>query len=507
MNKKSVLYGASILTIGALITRILGAFYRIPLTRILGAVGTGMYQMVFPIYALFIVLSTSGMPLAISKLIANSNISLYDKKKIIKKFLTGIIMFSILLAVILCASCTLISRAQGNANLYKNYLILAPAIIFVGVISVLRGYFQGEQNYKPTAISQIVEQIVKIGMGLTLAYTLKKYGTEYAVLGAIMGVTASEFVAVVVLWFQYAYAMKGVPYVVIEQSNSTNEPILKTILPILIYSILMPLSNVIDSLVVVNILKQNFTTEISTAMYGIESGVVSSLTNLPMIISFAFASAILPNLANIKNDENRKPVIEQTLKINMMIILPCTLALILFANPIISLLYGSSLNLSTLSGEKLAVSILSSSAVGVFYMSFVQIFSAILQGVGKSKVVVKNLTIALGLKYVVQTILLFLPNINIYGLVIGNLVCYITVFMLNYYAVKEYLVFSNISYSKQFFATILAFALGYNLYYLFDNIFGFIFAGIFIACVYFFILYLLGEITIKLFKKSKIKSK
>ena len=183
MNKKSVLYGASILTLGSLITRILGAFYRIPLTRVLGAVGTGMYQMVFPIYALFIVLSTSGMPLAISKLIANSSVSIYDKKKIIKKFLLGIVALSLVLVLVLCSTCTLIARAQGNADLYKNYLVISPAIIFVGIISVLRGYFQGEQNYKPTAISQIVEQIVKIGVGLALAKKvwrgICRFGRDY----------------------------------------------------------------------------------------------------------------------------------------------------------------------------------------------------------------------------------------------------------------------------------------------------------------------------------------
>lgn len=507
MNKKSVLYGASILTIGSLITRILGAFYRIPLTRVLGAVGTGMYQMVFPIYALFIVLSTSGMPLAISKLIANSNASIYDKRKIIKKFLLAILALSIALAIVLCSTCTLISRAQGNVNLYKNYLVISPAIIFVGIISVLRGYFQGEQNYKPTAISQIVEQIVKIGVGLTLAFSLKKYGIEYAVLGAITGVTASEMVACIVLLAQYRKKMKGVTYSSVVTKSVTSEPILKTILPILVYSVLMPLSNVIDSLVVVNILKRNFTIEIATAMYGIESGAVSSLINLPMVLSFALASAILPNLANIKDDELRKPVIAQTIKINMMIILPCALGLIIFSKPIISLLYGRSLNLVSLQGERLAVSILAMSAVGVFYMSFVQIFSAILQGVGRSKLAVRNLIIVLALKYIVQTALLFIPSINIYGLVIGNLICYITVFMLNVYAVKDYLTLTNNVFNKQFFSILLSFALGYSFYYFINNIFGFIIAVIFIVFSYFLSLQLFGEINIKNMRKYKVKIK
>lgn len=507
MNKKSVLYGASILTLGSLITRILGAFYRIPLTRVLGAVGTGMYQMVFPIYALFIVLSTSGMPLAISKLIANSSVSIYDKKKIIKKFLLGIVALSLVLVLVLCSTCTLIARAQGNADLYKNYLVISPAIIFVGIISVLRGYFQGEQNYKPTAISQIVEQIVKIGVGLALAFSLKKYGVEYAVLGAIIGVTASEFVACIVLLAQYKKNMRGVVYSSVTTGRVSTEPVMKTIMPILVYSILMPLSNVIDSLVVVNILKRNFTTEIATAMYGIESGAVSSLVNLPMVLSFALASAILPNIANIKDDEMRKPVIAQTLKINMMIILPCTLGLILFSKPIIALLYGRSLNLSTLSGERLAVSILAMSAVGVFYMSFVQIFSAILQGVGRSKVVVRNLVIALILKYFVQTTLLFIPDINIYGLVIGNLVCYVTVFMLNVSAVRDYLTLENNAFNKQFLSIILSFSLGYCIYYFIHNIYGFIFALLFIIFSYFLSLQIFGEINIKKLQIIKIKNK
>ena len=272
MNKKSILYGTGVLTLGAVVVRVLGALYRIPLTRLLGSVGMGMYQMVFPIYALLIVISTSGMPNAVSKMIASCHGNHFVKKRIIKRCLLGIFIFSFVLSAILMIFCTQLAIFQENPSLSVSYLAIAPAIIFVGIISVFRGYFQGERNYLPTAVSQIVEQIVKIAVGLILAYTLKRYGIGYAVMGAIIGVSVSEFCACIVLALKY----KKEQIVEIGQVVSSTQylSVFKTILPILLCSVLLPLANVVDSFIVVRILKRYFMSNVATALYGIESGAV-----------------------------------------------------------------------------------------------------------------------------------------------------------------------------------------------------------------------------------------
>lgn len=502
MNKKSFLFGAGILTIGALISRVLGAIYRVPLTRILGAVGMGMYQMVFPIYALLIVISTSGMPLAVSKLVASCQGNIYDKKYIINRSLKGIILFSLILSAILSIFCVKIAKIQGNADLSISYLSIAPAIIFVGIISVLRGYFQGEQNYTPTAVSQLVEQGVKIVVGLVLAFALKRYGIHYSVMGAILGVSVSEIVACFVLISQYGRAVRKLDYTN-HATIHTKPKILSTMLPIIMCSIILPIANMVDSMIVVNILNKNFSLNYATAMYGIESGAVGAILNLPTVLSFALASTILPNIASQKDDSSRQTAITQALHINTSIILPCMLGLVLFAEPIISLLYGNSLDMVGLKGSMLATSILTVSGIGVLYMSFVQIFTAIMQGEGRGKTAVINLAIAVGVKYLVQIPLLFMPNVNIYGLVIGNLLCYTTAFILDYTSVKKYISLSSVSTARIVMSNILAFAVGVTLYNLLPNIYGFILAFIFILTIYFSLLFASKELN---YLKIKLKT-
>ena len=133
MNKKSFLYGASILSLGAIITRVLGAVYRVPLTRVLGSFGMGLYQLVFPIYALLVVVSTSGMPHAVSKMVASCQGDQKAKKSIIKRSLVGIFLFSLVLSVILVIFCEKLAVFQGNRKLSISYLSIAPEVIFVGI--------------------------------------------------------------------------------------------------------------------------------------------------------------------------------------------------------------------------------------------------------------------------------------------------------------------------------------------------------------------------------------
>ena len=157
MKKDNLMKGALTLSIGAILAKIFSAIYRIGLTRILGGEGIGLYQLVFPLYSLCVVLATAGLPMAISKVIAKSK---NQGKSVAKKCLLFVMIVSLILSFILLTCSKGLARLQGEEAISICYIILAPSIILVSACSVLRGYFQGVGDFTPSAVSNIVEQFV-----------------------------------------------------------------------------------------------------------------------------------------------------------------------------------------------------------------------------------------------------------------------------------------------------------------------------------------------------------
>ena len=188
MKIKGFVKGALILIIFNLIGKVIGAIYRIPLANLLGPVGIGEYQLVFPLYSLLLAISVSGIPVAISRIVAeyNSKGQFGDSKKLLRLAILYLFVLSIVSAGIIVICSKFISKLQGNPEIYLCYYGIAPAILFVGLLSVFRGYFQGNLNMLPTALSNLFEQVGKLVFGLLFATRLLKFGTVYGVFGALL---------------------------------------------------------------------------------------------------------------------------------------------------------------------------------------------------------------------------------------------------------------------------------------------------------------------------------
>ena len=210
MKQQTFLGGVAILFIGGAIAKILGAIYRIPLTWILGAEGLGLYQLIFPVFSLLIVLSSSGMPTSISKMTANrlSNGDYAGVRAVFKVSLITMVVVGLVASILIAGLSYTIALLQGNTGSTLGYLGIAPAVFFVCVLSVFRGYFQGHSNMIPTALSQIIEQGGKLVFGLLFAYLFLGYGIEWGAFGAILGVTISEILTVAVLCIFYLKTRK-----------------------------------------------------------------------------------------------------------------------------------------------------------------------------------------------------------------------------------------------------------------------------------------------------------
>ncbi|MDD4839417.1 MAG: polysaccharide biosynthesis protein [Clostridia bacterium] len=436
--KSKLMSGAVVLAVSSVVAKVLGALYRVPLTNILGAEGMGMYQLVFPIYALFLTMSTSGLPTALSRLVAEKK----TRGESSKKFLvaTGLLLaaFCIVSALLVAGLSLYISKLQGNVDTRIGFLIIAPSILFVGGIAVFRGWFQGNFNMFPTAISNIVEQIVKLTVGLTLSIILAKYyGMIYAVYGALIGVTLSEVVAFLYLLFLYFFKERKSKTEELKPSREEFHALRKVAFPIALVAIMLPLSQFADSFLIVNLLKgQGLATEVSTAHYGLLSGPVASLVNLPIVIMLSLAIAIVPNVSAGRVNHDLQGILQKSalsIKLTYLIGIPSALFFLVFARPILSLLYPS----ISVAELNLSVVLLSISSVSIIFLSAMQVYTALLQALDRPSLPVRNLAIAVLVKVTFTVILT--SRFGIVGTAASNVLMAFTAYLLNALSFRNYI--------------------------------------------------------------------
>lgn len=430
IKKDSLLSGALVLSFAGILAKIFSAAYRIVLTRILGPEGIGLYQLIFPLYSLFVVLSTGGLPMAISKVVAKNK---GKEKLVLKKCfkLSGVV--SLILMLILFLVSIPLSKMQGEKELAICYLVLAPSILIITSSSVLKGFFQGINNFKPTSISNIFEQFSKLLLGLILSLMLLKKGLIYAIIGAVVAIDVSEIVSLAILLMCLKFSIKKKE----KSSRIETRDLIQDIVPITLTNIILPISIFIDSILVVKLLEINFSHKISVMLYGIESGAITSLINLPTIFSFSLASVILPNIVSQISIFNSSQKLVVSMKIILIITIPCAVLFLFVPDKIIFLLYGDRLKNSLINGSYIAGRLLAISSFGVVFFAINQIYSSVLQAVNRRVVTIKNLLISVGVKFLVEFIFLPSWNLNIYALAFSLTACYLTNMMLNHFEIRE----------------------------------------------------------------------
>lgn len=491
-RNKSFLFGALVLSAGGVLAKLLGVLYRIPLTNIIGAEGIGLYQMVFPFYTLLLTISSAGLPAAISKMVAEYRAKKDYKSadKVFKVALVSLSVLGIIASLIVFALHKTVAGLQGNSAAALSYVGIAPALFFVALISAFRGYFQGRQNMLPTALSQLTEQAVKIAFGLTFAYLLMPRGVAYAALGALIGVSISELFAALQLWLQYIFnnrkekrqaaaraeaekAASGADVPVAPgQAAETREggpagaafdgkalngaaqsfppgtnkaffiKLFKVSIPITLGAIVLPLTQLIDSALVINILKAGgFSVRVSTILYGLMTGHVMSLINMPVVLSVAVATAVMPGVA-ASNAKGDKAAVEKkagtALKAAVLIAVPCVIAMCFFSRPIVELLYRGGLKDTLVQEGKTAAQLLSVTSVSILYIAVMQVITAVLQAVGKMYLPVRNLAIGAAVKIVLNLVLVSIPSFNIYGAAVSTCACYAVAAFLDIFSLRKH---------------------------------------------------------------------
>ena len=426
-TNKKFFHGALFLGAGAFVSKVLGAIYRVPLTNLLGGYGLGLYQIVFPVYSLLLDFSGASVPSALSSLIAKCDNNESCAKAYLKSALKLLLIVGLIGSLVMLVFSKAISLLQGNLDAQKAYLYLAPAVFLVAVISAFRGYFQGLMNMKPTAISQVIEQGVKVVFGIIFVRACLP-DIPKAVAGATFAITLSEFCALIYLVLVYNKTKNTAPFDYskrIENNAVLTKKIVKTAIPVTLVGMIIPFTHFIDSFLIVNLL--NDYRQDATALYGILSGACLTVINLPVSLCYGVAMVAIPSVSSSKTQEERLTSAKKSINFTLLFSLPCAVFCLFFSPFIINLLFKG---LSA--SEKLtAISLLRLLSPCVVLSAVVQTQNAVLIGQDKSYKPVLSLAVGAVFKILINLSLLKNPKINIYGSAIALIACYFVTGLIN----------------------------------------------------------------------------
>jgi len=456
MREQSVSKGFAILSAANMLVKILSFIYIPFLLGILGDVGYGVYSLANTVYVFVYVLANSGLPVAISKLVselvAEGNIK--DAVRSFKIARSYLIAAGLVLGIILAISAGVISTYIIKTPEAKlAILAIAPALFFTSVASAYRGFFQGFGYMTPTAVSQVIEQVINTIATLAFAYLLLSKGLVYAIAGGTLGTTLSTLVSTIYLMIIKArtkiYTNKPADRnVTVKHSyDFLARRIIQYSIPITLSVGLIYAGNLVDAWNIKSrLLVAGFTSDIATGLYGQMTRYIS-LMNVPIAIITSLSAAVFPAIAAAVATSDHRLIqnrISYAYKVCLMVSIPAAVGLSILSEPIyLFLKFGNGYEL------------MKYGAVILILMSVVQIQNSILQSSGKLFQVIPNLFIGIVIKIISNYVLIAIPQINIYGALIGSGLGYIVPLILNQRLIQKSLKI-KIKIRKNIFSTIIS---------------------------------------------------
>ncbi len=437
-KKNNFLIGAFIIAVSHIIVKIIGALYKIPLDRyILRTTGMGIYSSSYTIYNWLFVISTAGLPVAISKLVSEARAlgKENEAQKIFKVSLALLVCVGLTAFLVMFCLSVPFSKLISAESSYLTMMVMAPSLFFVAVSSSFRGYFQGRENMFPTAISEIIEAFSKLVFGLLFAFLAIKWTGEYYIgsAGAISGVTLGTMFSFLFLVIYYKRYMRG-REMKSDGDTSASKDILvrlvKLAVPVTLGVSVFTLTSLIDTAMIMNQLSGiGYGEAERLSMYGYLNRAIT-LFNLPPTVIASIAVSVVPAISSaiaVNNNKSAHENVISALRITVLFAMPCAMGLSALASPILSYIYEDPnyYHLLTVMG------------IATLFVTVVQVSNAIIQAYSKPWIPVCNMMAGGVVKIVVNLILVSNPAINIYGAPIGTTLCYMTVVILNIIALKR----------------------------------------------------------------------
>lgn len=431
MKHAAFLKNVAVISAGGLLAKGIGALYRFPLLSNLGGYGMGLYQMTYPFFCLLLTFSSAGIPSAFSRMIAETVTRGRAGESLLHTALRLFALFGLCGTAFMCLFAPVMSTLQKDGNLMPCYLALAPSVAIVALISVFRGYFQGNNDMVPTATSELIEQLVKVTVGM--AVLIRFRGSVNAVVYALGAVSVSEAAAFLWLFMRYRAERLYMPPSFLPVHRTTGIEVFTAVLPAMAAAMLLPLSQTVDSVLIVRLLPCE--SDRAVTLYGLLTGGAVSLINLPATLAYGLVAATVPAVSvrftRGEVEEGLKRSL-YSLMFTMILSVPCALGLYFFARPAVSLLYSS---LPYEDADTL-VELIKISAMSAVTLAGTNTLTACLTGMGKAKKAALSMGIAITVKAFAQ--ILLVPSFSIQGAAIASNLCYLVAFSLDLvYTVKK----------------------------------------------------------------------
>lgn len=445
-----------ILAMAGVIARLIGLIYRVPMQRTIGDAGMGYYSAAFQIYSLMLIISSYSLPVAVSKLIAGYTAR--DEYKNAKRIYNCSMLFACFtggitcLIVFFCADflAALIKLPKSAIALR----ILAPTLLVVAIMGVMRGFFQGNGSMVPTATSQLVEQIINAIVSVVAAKFLFDYGlgvsgllrdddyaAAYGAAGGTLGTSAGALAGLICLIIVYLISKRDFNYRVRHDENRHSDTfgrmlfaLVLTVLPVLLSTTVYNLSDILDQGIFNYVMDTKGLSEVKAEHWGIFSTKYKVLTNVPVALASAVCSSMMPSLTGcIRREEYKiaRRKVSLAMRFTMILSIPCAVGLAVLGKPIISTLFQGEVDIPA--------TMLKIGSIAVVFYSMSTLSNGVLQGIDKLNIPVRNAAIALVLHVGILYFMLDVFNMGLYGVVISCVLFALIMCILNWLAIRKYL--------------------------------------------------------------------
>ncbi len=442
-KKQSFLHGTMLLAMSTAIVKLIGAFYSIPLNAILGSQGFGYYSTAYEIYTVLLMISTAGLPVAMSRMISEAN-SLGHYRQVRKIYTVSRTIFltlGLIGTVLMTGFCRQLANFQEQPDAWAAIGTLGPCCFLICLMSTYRGFFQGQSNMMPTSVSQVMEAACKLIVGISGAMLLLFYlkTVSYAAAGAIFGVTMSCLVSSIYLNRCFRKAYKTMPQTTEEVSSGKDiaKGLLAIAIPITIGSAGLQILTVLETKIYMSQLLVTLTQQQADVQKGIYN-FAQKIFNMPCAFITPITISAIPAItAQITTGQSKeaKATEESAVRVTGLISAPCAVGLAVLAQPVMALLGGKDIN----ENLPLATGLMTVLAVCILFNALVLLTNAIMQAHGHVNIPVINMFIGGFIKLAAIFLLTGNPEIGILGTPIGSLLCYVSITVLNLFSLRRVL--------------------------------------------------------------------
>jgi stage V sporulation protein B len=449
-RKQSVAYGALVLSVSGFLVKLVGAVFRIPLTNLVGAAAMSYFTSAYSIYVFLLAIATSGLPTGIATMVSRSlALEKYkDVPRIMKIAAMIFVPLGICLALLGFVFAMPLAEAMNSKEAYWSVAAIMPAIICISIVSLFKGFFQGYRNMTPTALSNLIEAIVKLLAGYGIAFILhgRGYPLEIVVGGAVLGVSVSTLVAMLFMTLRYILRGKSYRMPPKELVSDAQTPLKKLTrdfliisLPLIISSVTANLMSLVDAFVVMNRLKVYLPVEQSKLLWGAYGNMALTIFNLPSFLITAIGMSLIPAVAAAHAKKDHNSILKtsnDTLRFSSILAFGSAFGLNAVSEPVLKLFYPGDP-----SGVAAATPLLQIISFALIAVGLTNITASILQAVGKTYLPVISVAVGAVIKTVSTLILVSIPSVNVLGAPIATNIAYPVMFIMNIFFIRKQLGF------------------------------------------------------------------